>query len=135
MGLMDDFHLSQDLLYDAWREAMLKACDKLPDRTCPFCGEVYDNDAEYVDVGVGKVQVTGNHCENPACRAWELGAYEYDPKALDYLAGWVRSKYPDQPSKPLSPLDFIDILEEVHGIDKQKFKQVLFDLYQEAKNQ
>jgi len=80
------------MLYEDWRDAILEMCDKLPDRICPFCEEVYDDIAEYVDVGVGKVQVTGNHCENPACGAWELGAYTC-PEDHDYQSGWVRPKF------------------------------------------
>jgi hypothetical protein len=59
---------------------------------CPFCEEVYDDNAEYVDVGVGNVQVTGNYCENPECGAWELGAQAF-PDNHEAKSGWVRPKY------------------------------------------
>ena len=46
---------------------MLDMCENPPNRMCPFCGEIYEDNAEYVDVGVGGrgVQVTAsNVCEN-----------------------------------------------------------------------
>jgi len=56
----------REMTYEHWRAAMLEMCDKLPDRRCPFCDEVYDDIAEYVDAGVGGcgVQVTPNVCKN-----------------------------------------------------------------------
>lgn len=78
---------------------MLEACEKLPDRRCPFCDEMYEDDAEYVDVGVGQVQVTGNRCENPDCGAQEQGAYTYDGDEWEFAFGWVRHKY-ESPSGP-----------------------------------
>jgi hypothetical protein len=89
---LEDLDKIKEMLYEDWRDAILMMCDKLPDRTCPFCEEVYEDDAEYVDVGVGQVQVTGNHCENPNCGAWELGAYTC-PDDHDYCGGWVRPKF------------------------------------------
>ena len=77
---------------------MLRMCDQLPNRTCPFCEEVYEDNAEYVDVGVGSVQVTGNYCENPACGAWELGAYAC-PDDHEAKSGWVRPKYKPTPGQ------------------------------------
>ena len=54
---------------------------------CPYCGLTFDDNAEYVDVGVGGrgVQVTGNRCDR--CGASEVGGY----KTSDQLAiafGW-----------------------------------------------
>jgi hypothetical protein len=74
-------------------EAMLEMCDKLPDRRCPFCDEVYDDIAEYVDVGVGYggVQITPNCCEE--CGAQQQGAYDYDSQFFEFAGGWVRPKY------------------------------------------
>lgn len=40
---------------------------------CPYCGLVFEENAEYVNVGVGCIQVTGNACDR--CGASEQGAY------------------------------------------------------------
>ena len=76
---------------------MLEMCRNPPDRTCPFCGEVYEDNAEYVDVGVGGrgVQVTANVCEN--CGAQEQGCYKYEGDEWEFSGGWVRHKY-ERPS-------------------------------------
>jgi hypothetical protein len=86
-------------MYDGWREAMIELCDKPPNRSCPFCGEIYEDNAEYVDVGVGSVQVTANVCENPDCGAQEQGCYVYEGEQWEFESGWVRHKY-ESPSGP-----------------------------------
>ena len=98
-------------MYEEWRLAMLEMSDRLPDRMCPFCEEVYDDIAEYVDVGVGGrgVQVTPNHCENPDCGAWEQGAYTYDASEYEFAYGWVRPKY-RTPGETVEVPDFFDEL-------------------------
>lgn len=83
----------RELTYNYWREAMLFRCAKtFGDRLCPFCQWPYEDNAEYVDIGVGYQQVTGNYCDNPDCGASEQGMYEYDESTNDFLHGWVRPK-------------------------------------------
>ena len=72
---------------------MLEMCEHPPKRLCPFCGEVYEDNAEYIDVGAGSIQVTGNYCENPECGAVEQGCYVYDGDEWEHANGWVRHKY------------------------------------------
>ena len=80
-----------DAEYQKFREKLLEKCgtDAL---LCPFCGEMYQDTAEYVDVGVGGrgVQVTPNSCE--VCGASQTGAYELPPEKYDFIGGWHRMK-------------------------------------------
>ena len=50
---------------------------KSPD--CRWCGS--DTEAEFVDVGVGYVQVTGAHCWE--CHAYEMGPYQTDGRITE----------------------------------------------------
>jgi len=85
---------------------MLERCGKEPDRICPFCGEMYSDNAEYVDVGVGSQQVTAMYCENPECGATEQGSYyEYDPDNFELKDGWVRAKPKYKYPKPKTYLN------------------------------
>ena len=43
---------------------------------CPYCGDDCGGSAEYVDVGVGHVQVTAHQCDR--CYAYELSPYRDD---------------------------------------------------------
>ena len=59
---------------------------------CPFCATVFLENCEYVDIGVGYQQCSGNECPN--CRAIENGESsqeEMDEIELKY--NWRRS-YP-----------------------------------------
>ena len=111
---MRDLDTARALMYDSWRVAMLDMCENPPNRMCPFCGEIYEDNAEYVDVGVGGrgVQVTANVCENPDCGAQEQGCYSYDGEEWEFSGGWVRHKY-ESPSGPraITPSSFIDGME------------------------
>ena len=105
-------------------------CDQLPNRTCPFCEEVYEDNAEYVDVGVGGygVQVTPNVCEE--CGAQQQGAYDYDSKDFEFASGWVRPKYKMPNGQPDwknggTPEDFFDIIEEQIDVEPGTLKTVL----------
>jgi hypothetical protein len=82
---------------------MLDRCVKEPDRTCPFCGEVWTDTAEYVDIGVGYQQVTANYCQG--CDASQAGMYDYDPKDFDFAGGWVRAKPKFKYPKPKTYLN------------------------------
>lgn len=133
----DDIFLDDWLhgYYEDWRKKMIEQCEKLPNRICPFCGDVYDDNAEYVDVGVGHVQVTANYCEN--CGASEQGAYEYDEEKFDFKGGWVRSKEEPEPKydfNPASVMDFIDGTD-MPEIQKEKVKGMMTELYEDARNQ
>ena len=134
---LGDLDLIHEKLYPHWREAMLRMCDQLPNRTCPFCEEVYEDNAEYVDVGVGGygVQVTPNVCEE--CGAQQQGAYDYDSKDFEFASGWVRPKYKMPNGQPDwknggTPEDFFDIIEEQIDVEPGTLKTVLSDLYKEA---
>lgn len=54
---------------------------------CRWCKST--TEAEYVDVGVGMVQVTGGECLN--CGAHELGHYQTDGplSEVEMATGWV----------------------------------------------
>jgi hypothetical protein len=93
------------LTFDFWRDALLETCAKEPERLCPFCGETWQDTAEYVDIGVGYQQVTANYCENPECGAQQAGMYEYDPKDFDFAGGWVRAKPKFKYPKPKTYLN------------------------------
>ena len=85
---------------------MLDRCSKEPDRICPFCSEQYNENAEYVDIGVGYQQVTANYCHNPDCGAVERGSYdEYDLDLVELKDGWVRAKPVYKYPKPKTYLD------------------------------
>ncbi len=53
--------------------------------SCRWCGE--KTDAEFVDVGVGFVQVSGGLC---VCGGYEMGAYQNDGRLseVEFAAGW-----------------------------------------------
>jgi len=53
--------------------------------SCRWCGE--KTDAEFVDVGVGFVQVTGGLC---ACGGYEMGPYQNDGRLteVEFATGW-----------------------------------------------
>ncbi len=124
------------MLYEEWRKAMLEMSDRLPDRMCPFCEEVYDDIAEYVDVGCGGrgVQVTPNHCENPDCGAWEQGAYTYSADEYEFAFGWVRPKY-ESPSGPRETgnvvMDFISNMD-VKPEEKAALRKATVEAYNNA---
>jgi hypothetical protein len=94
---LGDVNKIEELLYPSWRERMLEMCLNPPSRICPFCGQVYNGNAEYIDVGVCSVQVTVNYCENPECGAQEQGCYVYKSDAWEFANGWVRHKYESLP--------------------------------------
>lgn len=56
---------------------------------CGLCGEVFEENCEYVDVEVGMVQGTPNYCWN--CNASEQGYYKDDPK-MEVRNGWWRPR-------------------------------------------
>jgi hypothetical protein len=55
---------------------------------CPWCSADCDGTAEFVDVGVGAVQVTAHQCDT--CQSLELGPYERGAYTLEeWRAGWT----------------------------------------------
>ena len=54
---------------------------------CRWCGA--ETDAEFVDVGVGMVQVSGAICWE--CNAYEMGLYQTDGKIseVEMATGWL----------------------------------------------
>lgn len=54
---------------------------------CRWCGTA--TDAEFVDVGVGMVQVTGGHC--PECGGLELARHQIDGplSEVEMVTGWI----------------------------------------------
>jgi hypothetical protein len=55
----------------------MRGAYETPSEQCPLCGTLCQ--AEYVDVGVGLVQVTPHHCED--CGATEMGLYDDPPSS------------------------------------------------------
>jgi hypothetical protein len=111
LSALSDVNAARALIYDIWREEMLQMCKNPPDRMCPFCGEVYEDNAEYVDAGVGYQQVTANVCENPECGAQEQGCYTYEGDEWEFAFGWVHLKDEPEPKYDFMPsmlIDFID---------------------------
>jgi hypothetical protein len=125
----DGWDIAINRTYDVWRAKILDLCLRLPARMCPFCGEIYEDTAEYVDVGVGSVQVTGNYCDNPECGAQEQGQYKYEGDEWEFCCGWVRHKY-DRPSRN-SVNDFIEAMN-IPFNRKQKLKAITDELFNEV---
>lgn len=76
---------------------------------CRWCGG--ETDAEFVDVGVGWVQVTGSECE---CGARELGPYMNNGRLteVEFATAWM-GPYEDYPLfSPFNPQSD----SEIHGI-------------------
>jgi hypothetical protein len=44
--------------------------------TCPFCGVTFEENCEYVDIGIGYIQCSPNVCPN--CKSREIGELKYD---------------------------------------------------------
>jgi hypothetical protein len=65
-----------------------------PTNKCPYCGT--ECEADWVDVGVGKVQCGPYYCEN--CKASSIGAYDDTTRATpeENKIGWYG------PGKPVS---------------------------------
>lgn len=59
---------------------------EIPEVNCPYCGTPCE--AEYVDVGVGLVQVTPHGCHN--CHAVEGGPYDDHRDDYDPSTGWYK---------------------------------------------
>lgn len=59
---------------------------------CGMCEQEFEENCEYVDIGVGYTQCSPNCCDH--CGAFEIGHYELDPAAYDFDAheSWARSK-------------------------------------------
>lgn len=68
---------------------------------CPWCEHA--TDAEFVDVGVGAVQVTGGWCLH--CGAYEMGHYRTDGRITEVeMATLWRGPDEDHPEfSPLNP--------------------------------
>ena len=56
---------------------------------CPFCESKFEENCEYVDIGVGLQQCTANFCEN--CYASEKGGYSDNPEMV-VKNGWWKKK-------------------------------------------
>jgi hypothetical protein len=56
-------------------------------RECPYCGLEFEENCEYVGVGVGFAQVTPNRCER--CCASEIGGYDRSKaRPHEIQCGW-----------------------------------------------
>ena len=77
---------------------------KSPD--CRWCGG--ETEAEFVDVGVGMVQVTGAMCWS--CNSYEMGPYQTDGRIteVEMATGWLGPREDYIPTSPFNP----DMLEE-----------------------
>ena len=83
--------------YSEFCERILDTATYEPDRICPFCGEIYDETAEYVYIDLGHyVQVSPEHCEE--CDAFEQGSWDLDPTKYDFKHGWARLKPGEVPN-------------------------------------
>lgn len=83
---------------DCTEEFLLERIGRENDQLCPFCGQWYEDDAEWTYIDLGHyVQVSGNHCLE--CGASELGAYSMNPLTEVYKNGWTREKRPGDEDK------------------------------------
>lgn len=58
---------------------------------CPYCGLAFASNAEFVDVGVGYAQVTGEVCDR--CHASERGGHDSQSE-MDKATGWFPPHFP-----------------------------------------
>lgn len=54
---------------------------------CPYCHEKFEENCEYVDIGVGMQQCSPNYC--PKCGACEIGM-SGNGTPEERLVGWTR---------------------------------------------
>lgn len=109
-------------------EYLLKIAAEESPYTCPFCGEWYDPDnAEYTYIDLGHYeQVSGNHCENDECLAYELGHYKMAQSQV-YFHGWVRDRRPEDGDKYPVPKWVVEEVVQDHALAAKRAQPVEYE--------
>ena len=59
--------------------------------SCPYCGEVFSENCEHCDIGIGYIQCSPNYC--PSCAAHEIGGLRYEDLDEDERkTGWRKGR-------------------------------------------